>query len=74
MREPVNQVRGTSVALVPNKTKCCFFLFVLVLKQNKCHLVLHLPEQNKWEQIGINHLVLKQNKCHLVFGRQEQNK
>ena len=54
----------------------CFylFLFFLVLKQNKCHLVLQPPEQNKGEKIGINHLVPKQNKCHLVFHPPEQNK
>ena len=54
----------------------CFylFLFVLVLKQNKCHLVLHPPEQNKWGKKITNHLVPKQNKCHLVLHPPKQNK
>ena len=38
---------GTSVHLVLNKTKWHLFSFVLVLKQNKCHLVLVSLEQNK---------------------------
>ena len=39
----------TSVHLVINKTKCHLFSFVLVLKQNKWHLVL--GQQMKTEEM-----------------------
>ena len=49
-------------------------LIVLILYQNKCHLIFPLSGQNKWKQIICPNLVPNQNKWHLLFGLPGQNK